>query len=258
MISIIIPTWNQSTHTLKCLDSLKKYTSIPYEVIWIDNGSNDFHHNMVKNKIRGFRHKKERHPKPLGFPKANNRGIALSSGDYIVMLNNDVEVMAGWDTELRAALKKGKGASGPVAIQPGGWQAIKFHPWIGVSMNHDHEYIRKFLKEKWGGKFLDIPNNPVRRGWRRILAFFCTMFNREVFHRVGNLDERFGVGMGEDDDFCFRMRNHGYKLWLCLGAVVKHALSVTMRHIPGGADKQLRNARKKIIEKYGPHRAHQI
>jgi GT2 family glycosyltransferase len=55
-----------------------------------------------------------------------------------------------------------------------------------------------------------------------MLAFFCTLFRKEVFQKVGYLDEDFGIGYGDDDDFCQRMRQHKMKCAVAYGAYVYH------------------------------------
>ena len=257
-LSIIIPSWNQSAHTINCLRSLRRCSQLKYQVVWIDNGSTDVEHEAVVREIVKHPATYRRFIDPLGFPKAINEGLKLAFHDLIVFLNNDVELMWGWDIELREALRRGKGAAGPMAIQPAGWQAVQYHPWLGLSPKWPIAQIHRELRTKWRGKAREIPQRPTDKHWRNILAFFCTMFNREVFDKVGTLDERFGMGMGDDNDFCYRMRQAGYKLWLCPGALVKHAVSATMNQIPGGPEKLMKDSRRILIEKYGPQRSRLI
>lgn len=250
-LSIVIPTWDNSAWTLRCLSALKRRTKMSFEIIWIDNGSTDAHHNAVLRVITQFTHRKERHRAALGFPGSINRGLKLVRGDYVVLLNNDVEVLPDWDTELAAALARGKGGAGPVAIQQAGWQAIQHHPWLGLNpKDRDLTRVHSYLRSHWRGQFKLIPARATQPGWRNMLAFFCVMFNREVITKIGLLDPRFGWGFGDDDDYCTRMRKAGYKLWLCPGAVVFHSVSVTMKRIPGGVQPQLRKAGILMREKY--------
>jgi GT2 family glycosyltransferase len=62
-----------------------------------------------------------------------------------------------------------------------------------------------------------------------MLGFFCVAIPRRVIDQVGVLDERFGIGMFEDDDFSLRVRRAGYRLMCTDGAFVHHLHSATMR-----------------------------
>lgn len=88
--SIIIPTYNRWDLLSKCLDSVIKNTDLTDgEIIVVSNGCTDltksqFESNYKKNNIQMIHW-----PKPLGYPKAVNIGISASSGDYVILLNND-------------------------------------------------------------------------------------------------------------------------------------------------------------------------
>jgi GT2 family glycosyltransferase len=64
-----------------------------------------------------------------------------------------------------------------------------------------------------------------------MLAFFCTMFKREVFDRVGLLDEAFGVGFGDDDDYCRRVLNLGYNMALVQDLIIPHHHRTTFKQL---------------------------
>lgn len=78
-IDIVIPTFNQSAFTLKCLQSIKQFTNIEYRIIWIDNNSSDIEYNTVRNWL--IEHKVNffgiRNTENLGFVKATNQVLQL-------------------------------------------------------------------------------------------------------------------------------------------------------------------------------------
>lgn len=90
--SIIIPTLNRWDLLEKCVDSILRHTDMADgEIIVVSNGCEDFTPNLFEAKYkskRGDCHLVKWH-KPLGYPKAVNIGISVSSGDYIILLNND-------------------------------------------------------------------------------------------------------------------------------------------------------------------------
>lgn len=250
-LSIILPTWNNSWWTVQAVRAVRERTRLPYEIIWIDNGSTDEEHIAA---LAEFQRKpdyvSERYARPLGFPRAINAGLRRATGSHIALLNNDVQVLPDWDTELVAAVEKGGGAAGPVAIQPAGWQAIQEHPWLGIPPGSDAWAVHTYLRRYWAGKFREVPERPEDPRWRPILAFFCTVLPLSVVQQVGMLDEQFGWGFGDDDDYAIRLRRAGYKLWLCPGAVVCHALSQTISKAPGGVHRLMREAWAKLRAKW--------
>ena len=89
IVSIIIPSFNTKEVTLRCIRSVVENTSIPYEIIVIDNGSTD---GSVK-EIIGVRLIKN--SKNLGFAKAVNQGMKVACGEYVLLLNSDVFTKKG-------------------------------------------------------------------------------------------------------------------------------------------------------------------
>lgn len=107
LVSIIILNWNKKDLTRNCLNSILKNTEYPYyEIIVVDNGSNDGSPQMIKNEypmVKLIENKRN-----LGFSKGNNIGIKYSKGDYIFLLNNDTEVTNNW---LNSAVKVANSSS---------------------------------------------------------------------------------------------------------------------------------------------------
>lgn len=96
--SIIIPVFNQIQYTKRCLDFIQKNTPKDcYEIIVVDNHSND----GTKEFLRGLANLRViRNEANLGFAKACNQGAGAASHEFILFLNNDVEVQKGWLTPL--------------------------------------------------------------------------------------------------------------------------------------------------------------
>ena len=83
------------------------------------------------------------------------------------------------------------------------------------------------------------------------IAFFCVLFPTAVVRRVGPLDEQFGWGYCEDDDYCMRLRQAGYRLSLCPGAVVSHPVARTLRHVPEDSSERLARNMDRFEAKWG-------
>ena len=104
LTSIIIPCWGQLEFTRQCLAALKEHTRPAWELIVIDNGSND----GTAAYLAGVRDMASvpvtvvTNLTNLGFPAAINQGLRLARGEYLVLLNNDVVVTDGWLDQLIA------------------------------------------------------------------------------------------------------------------------------------------------------------
>ena len=91
----------------------------------------------------------------------------------------------------------------------------------------------------------------------RTAAFFCVAMRREVFEAVGDLDEAFGIGFFEDDDYCRRIEAKGWRIACAEDVFVHHHLSGTFNKVPSAARQALFERNKAIYEaKWGawiPH-----
>jgi hypothetical protein len=121
-------------------------------------------------------------PDNLGFVKAVNLGMRLSIAPHVVILNNDTRVVAGWLETLRAALVGPAGLSGPRSNENG-------------TVSGSRPYRSTVLLQPG-----------------EMLVFFCVMIKREVINKIGLLDEKFGLGLGDDDDYCHRAEAAGFRL----------------------------------------------
>lgn len=232
-LSIIIPTWNNAELTCACLASLASNTASDFEIIWVDNGSTAEQYSKVANALSPFEHVAERHPKPLGFAKAVNLGFPHARNDYCVILNNDLTVNPKWDEDLILAVDDQPGLAGPICINSIGWQNSRLHSWLGLpdSITEDDVKCADWLLNEWATKVIDIPQTPTLANFRNMLAFFCVLMPNSVRQSIGLLDENFGWGYCEDDDYCHRARLSGYALTLCPGSSVVHKVGQTLAQL---------------------------
>lgn len=208
-ISIIIPTRDHGDDVDLCLRSLFERSSYQdVEVILIDNGSRD------RPSLEQFERWSEREPArlkvipydvPFNFSRINNYGVSKSSGDYLLFLNNDTEVItADWlEAMLEQAQRQPIGAVGAKLLYPDNTiQHAGVIVGLGGVAGHSHKY---FPADAPGYFYtLQTINN-----FSAVTAA-CLMVRRAVFDEVGGFDESLAIAFN-DVDFCLRLRRTGYR-----------------------------------------------
>ncbi len=211
-VSIIILTFNQLKYTRRCIESIQKQTPESHEIIFVDNGSKDGTVKWLRQIVKkNGNYRLIENGKNLGFAKGCNQGILASTGEYILLLNNDVIVTEGWLGGMLRCLKSAPdvGIVGPMTNAISGPQRV---PRVDYgSIDRLEEYARSFRERNLGRRI------PVRR-----IVGFCMLFRRELMEKIGYLDEQFGSGNFEDDDFCLRASLEGYRNLIAGDVFIHH------------------------------------
>ena len=210
--------------TIRCLESIHE-TFDDCRVILVDNGS-DLEDLAEANETLQMRPSKLIcNGENLGFAKGMNEGIAASDAPYVCVLNNDT------------------------VISPGAFQRMLYYmdsdPQMGLIGPRTNRCETEQRSEG--------PGEPGVRYTNGLVAFFCTILRRELLDDIGPLSEDYGLGYGEDDDYCIRAKRAGWRLGIANDAWVWHDHHATYRVTIGeeGMEREGQQGLALLRERYG-------
>ena len=250
-ISIIIVNWKVRELLRNCLNSVyNTVKSHTYEVFVIDNDSNDGSIEMIEKEFPQVNLLVN--AENAGHSKAMNQGIRMSNGKNILLLNPDVVLHESTVDEMVDFLDNhpDTGAVSGKELRPDGsfwWKSRrrKIIPWIemlalyGGNQLRNLHFIERFFPDEY---MRDVPDDQLCKV--EILATACMMVRKDVFDKIGLLDETFWL-MSEDVDISLRMGQAGWDIYYlpnatflhCHGESVKqseksiHMIIIAERHI---------------------------
>ena len=217
MTSIIIPVYNKVIYTQTCLEQLS--TTLPDdfngEIILVDDASSDETPGLLERwaetdgRIRILRN-----PENIGFIMSCNRGAEAAQGDILIFLNNDTLPLSGWLPPLLRIFrdKPEAGAVGGKLVYPDGTLqeagGVIFSDGSGCNFgNRD-----------------TAPNAPLYNFMREV--DYCSgallATPRSIFMELGGFDARFKPAYYEDVDYCFSLREKGYRVYYQPESVIVH------------------------------------
>lgn len=213
-LSVILVNWNTCDLTRQALASVYKETQgIDFEVIVVDNNSGDGSVEMIKKEF----------PQAvlivntdnLGFGKANNQGLKIAQGDYLMFLNTDVVVLDGALNKLVNYLD---GHSDVMMVGPRllnkdltfQHACRRMLPNPLNSFFHIFGLTKIFKNNKYINEYKRYASDPDVTGLTQALSGAAMMFRGKVYNEIGGFDERFFM-YGEDLDFCKRTLDKGWK-----------------------------------------------
>lgn len=216
LVSIIIVNWNGGEVFEKCLRSLSKLTYPNWELVVVDNGSND---GSEKSKINK-KYKLVRNKKNLGFAEGNNIGFKYAKGKYILLLNNDTKV----PTDLLDKLVDRMSEDNEVGvIQP----KILLMDKPNYLDNAGSFLTMTGLLQHWGYMAKDSEEfNKEREIFSAKGA--CMLIRRNVIEKAGLFDSNFGSYF-EESDFCWRVWLSGMKVVYYPATYIYHKVGFTSK-----------------------------
>jgi GT2 family glycosyltransferase len=240
--SVIILTHDNLAFNRLCLVSLIENTDYPhFELIVVDNGSTDGtidELHRLSRLVTNARLILNDHN--AGFARGNNQGLAAASGDLFVLLNNDTIVPRGWLTRLARHLENPNiGIIGPATNRTCNEAQLE----IPYQTYGEFKTIARAQGEQFAGE-----RYPVR-----LAMMFCAAFTRRTYERLGPLDERYEVGLFEDEDYALRAKEAGLTVAWTPEVYVHHAYHASIgKLLPSGEYMRLvRLNQGRFEEKWG-------
>ncbi|KKQ71360.1 MAG: Glycosyl transferase family 2 [Candidatus Shapirobacteria bacterium GW2011_GWE1_38_92] len=247
-VSIIILSYQHPDLLKKTIDSVIERSFYPnLEIIIVDNNSNQETINLLNLYKKSQNVKLIFNKENYGFAKGNNIGLKIATGEYLVLLNNDVIVTPGWISHLLFHVQKPNvGLVGAITNSIGNEALV--HIEYDYNNQKDLESsARNYTTSHWG-ETLEVNN----------IAAFCWIMSNKTYQAIGDLDERFERGMFEDDDFCKRIKKNKLKTLIADDVFVHHFGGSSFKEISPPDYKNLFEENKKKFEskwhqKWIPH-----
>jgi GT2 family glycosyltransferase len=239
--SVVVVTWNHLAVTRLALESLLLgHVELPYEVVVVDNASSDGtreylqvlsarnpHVRLVENSTN------------RGFAAARNQGVALTTGDVVVLLKSDIAVPPATLGRLAEHLDDPEiGLVGPVTNRCGNEAEVPtgYRTYAEMLAEARQRSARRSSPR-------DIP----------LAVMFCVAARAGTLRRVGPLDERFRLGMFQDDDYALRIRQQGLRVTCADDVFVHHFGEPSLRTLAhdGRSGSLFHESRESFERKWG-------
>jgi GT2 family glycosyltransferase len=246
---VVIVTHNSAEFIQPCLDSLARCTSYPnYEVIAVDNDSEDGTARLLAERAADdprIRLVLDGHS--ASFAAANNLGFAQARGEYFILLNADTMVTPGWIERLLRHSRRDPSIGLIVPVTNSAGNEVKIN--VPYTNSAEMEVFAFELARRNPGMVQDIASAPL----------FCALLPRRVWEEVGGLDERFEVGLFEDDDLTLRVLRAGRRVVAAEDCFVHHFGQGSFSKLPrADYERILERNRRRFEKKWGvawtPHR----
>ena len=211
-VTIVVVTWKNPELCDACLSAIRRSTPFPsLEVIVVDNGSGDGTRAQLERRAAAdgelvvIANAENR-----GFARGSNQGLSRAKGEYVVMLNDDTVPAPGWLSRLIAHLEADPelGLVCPMTNEIGNRARVA----VSYRTLAEMEAFAAARAQGHAGKRRDTDT----------IALFCAAGRREELSRLGFVDERYEIGMFEDDDLSLALRRSGKRLAIADDAFVHH------------------------------------
>ncbi len=221
-VTLIVVPNECFNYTQQSLESIYKYTNIPFKLVYVDGYSPKKVRQYLEaqSQEKGFR--LIRTDKYVSPNQARNIGLQHVDTEYVVFINNDVLVTADWLNKLmRCAQKTGSSAVSPVCLQ-GRLENLSIHSAGGClefqykDGNLDLFEKRSFIKKSFKKVQPLLTSEPTQ-----IIHFSCVLIHTAILRKIGNFDEDL-INFGQDIDFSLSVFAIGGTIYLEPQSIVKY------------------------------------
>ncbi len=235
MVSITIVTWNSEKYIKPCLLSIlrqKDFGFKDFEIIIIDNNSKDNAISIIKNEFSEVL--LIENSSNQGYARANNQGLKVAKGDFILFLNPDTQLQDNFFLPMLDFLERNKktGAVAPKILNPdlSVQQSIRSFP----------DYPILFYEITGLSKF--FPGHKIFGKWRMVYFNYnqlseidqpmasCLLVRKRTVDDIGYFDEDFPM-FYNDVDFCFRLKEAGWQIYYLPESVVIHERGASTKQV---------------------------
>ena len=232
-VDIVVPIHNALDAVKQCLQSIVRETSIPYTLHCIDDASSYETYEWLKNFCQGHSHiNLHANEENIGYTRTVNRGLRVSTADWVCVLNSDAIVTKNWLERLvHVATSTTKiGIVSPLS-NAASYQSV---PRIHIDDKKENGWCFNPLPENIS------PNDMAEAVLNSSLSAypevgvsngFCQLINRKMLDEIGTLDEEnFPRGFGEENDLCARAVKAGWTIRIADDTYVFHIKSQSFGH----------------------------
>jgi glycosyltransferase involved in cell wall biosynthesis/GT2 family glycosyltransferase len=199
-LSIVVLSWDKPEFTRACIDSIRAHTSLPYELIVVDNGSA----GSTRRLVRQLADIAVLNPRNLGFSGGMNKGLSVASGEFVAFINNDVVLPPHWDELLvqNMTADTDVGMVVPAVTAAGNLLTVRTSP------GNEPRVLRQFD---------EIPSAVV------------AVLRTAVMRDLGGWNERYFPASAEDADLAFTLWVNGFSVVFEERVLVSHVSKGTTR-----------------------------
>src|SRR5918994_1257268 len=224
-VSVVIPTRDNVSFLKRCIESVERLTTYRnYELLTIDNNSRD---RATVEYLASVPHRVIPFREAFNYSRINNFAVSQAEGEYILLLNDDTEVISGgWlEAMLEHAQRSEVGAVGAKLIYPDG--RIQHagvvlgagSPWEPGVATHSYQFYSS-ASPGYAGTLTATTNYSA-------VTAACMLFRKSLFNELGGLEEENLSVQFNDVDLCLRMREQGYYIVYTPYAELYHHESVS-------------------------------
>jgi len=221
-VTLLVLNWNGRSLLPLCLPPLIALDYPRYEIVLADNGSTDDSLAYVREHFPQVQ--VMAHGENLGFSRGMNAAMRQIGSEIIVLLNNDVAVRPDWLTELvRPFSDPTVGITGSKLLYPDGQTIQHAGAELSYPLAHSHHFHFQEVDTGQADSLREVP----------YVTGAALAVHRRVLDEIGLFDEQFSPFYYEEVDWCYRVREAGYRVLLVGTAVAIHHESASLKRVSG-------------------------